>query len=359
MIDGYNGATGAYGLTVSQAGGASPAAGVLALSTPTRGDTAQGTDAHAPGCGSAPGALDQTWTFTPPRTGAYQLHVDAQFDSVLAIYEPGASAPIQCNDDFESTRQSRLIEQLQAGRTYAVVVDGYATSAGAYMLTATAIASSGGGPIALHRLVSGNSSAGPNVRTPTCGSAAGSPEETWTFVAPQTAMYQFHVDAEYDSVLALYEGGQEQSCNDDYGGTRASRIETTLNAGQTIEIVVDGFQGQQGAYRLQVTPISSATPIPLVNPPVPLPQIENITAMESRCASAPALAVGLSAGRIEASAAHARTTCGGGGAGGDTVYLIRVQQRSRVEVRAESILLPVLELRSACSRGHRAVACSS
>lgn len=360
VIDGYHGATGSYALTVSQAGSATPSAGVLALNAPTRGNTAEGTDAHAPGCGSAPGAPDQTWAFTPPGTGAYQLHVDAQFDSVLAIYEQGASAPIRCNDDFESTRQSRLIEQLQAGRTYAVVVDGYASGAGAYMLTATAIASSGGGPITLNRLVSGNSSAGPNVRTPTCGSAPGSPEETWTFVAPQTAMYRFHVDAEYDSVLALYDGGQEQSCNDDHGGTRASRIETTLNAGQTIEVVVDGFQGQQGAYRLQVTLLTGATPIPPVSPPVPpLPPIENITAMESRCASAPALVAGLSAGRIEASAAVARTTCGGGGAGGDAVYEIRVQQRSRVEVRAESILRPVLELRSACSRGHRVVACSS
>lgn len=360
VIDGYQGATGAYAVTVSQEGDAAGGAiaGTLALNTPIRGDTSQGSPAHAPGCGSATTTLDQTWLFTPPRTGPYQFHLDAEYDSVLAVYERGSSTPIRCNDDFGSTRQSRLMAVLTAGRTYEVVVDGYSTQTGSYMVTVTELTSSGGGAITLDRLASGNSAAGQDRRTPSCGSSAGSPEETWTFAVPRTGMYRIHVDAEYDSVLALYRGALQIACNDDHGGARASRIEYSLNAGETIEIVVDGYHGQQGAYRLRVTAMGGATPTP-TPVPVPVLQVENITAMETRCSSAPVLAPGLVAGRIEASAGAARTTCGGGGGGGDTVYRIQVQQRSRLTVRAESLLSPVLELRAACSRGHSVVACSS
>ena len=59
-----------------------------------------------------------------------------------------------------------------------------------------------------------------------------------------------------------------------------------------------------------------------------------------------------------AASASARTTCGGG-EGGEAIYTVRAPVDSTLTVRAESTLPPVLELRTACSRGHTVVACEA
>lgn len=367
VIDGYRGGQGSYDVVVRGGGGSGPPASgqPLVLGTPTRGDTTRGADQHQPECGSRPGTRDETWLFTPPITGAYMIHVDAEFDSVLAIYERGAPQPLHCNDDFGSTRRSRLTTRLEAGREYEVVVDGYGTYEGAYMVTVTPVTSTGGGTIAVGPIVSGDTSAGSDHHTPSCGSQAGTPDEVWSLPVPASGQYVIHVDAEYDSLLAIYgANGAELACNDDYGGTRASRIETTLNGGDTVQVVVDGFQGASGSYRLRVIAASGAapptpTPTPQPGPPPP-PElaVEDITRVEARCATAPALAPGLTAGRVSAAEAAARTTCGGG-AGGEAMYTVTAPVASTLTVRAESTLPPVLELRTACSRGHSVVACEA
>ena len=348
VVDGYHGAAGAYRIRVSRGGSGQE----LTLGTPVRGDTRNQQDMRTPGCGSRPGSPDQTWRFTATRTGPVQFHVDAEYDSVLAIYEEGQSAPIECNDDYQGTRMSRLLTQLVAGHRYEVVVDGYSGSSGAYTLRASAIASSGGGAITVGQQVQGNTAAGRDRYTPTCGASSGSPDEIWTFVVPNTGMYRFHVDAQYDSLLALYVNGQPLACNDDFSGTRASRIEASLQAGQRVEVVVDGFSGRSGSYQLQITQLSSRP----TYPPAPA-AVENITALEGRCGSAPTLTAGRLTTRVTRSTAHARTTCAGGGGGGEALYTIQVQAATMLRVEAESDAGPVLELRAGCSRGHAVVAC--
>ncbi len=350
VVDGYHGATGTYRVRATRIGGAG-ASQVLPPNTPTRGDTRGQADTRTPGCGSHAGSPDQTWRFTPTRTGPVEIHVDSEYDAVLAIYEDGAATPIQCNDDYQGTRTSRLTERLEAGRTYEIVVDGYAGGSGAYMIRATEIASSGGGPLALGATVQGNTVGGVDQRTPTCGASPGSPEETWIFVAPEAGMYAFQVDADYDSVLALYLNGQALACNDDHGSTRASRVEASLPAGQRVEVVVDGFHGQTGSYRLQATRMR---PAPL--PPAPA-TVENIGAMERRCGGAPALIEGQLTAQVGPAAADARTSCAGGAGGGEALYTVQVSVPTVLHVTAEGAPGPVLELRSGCSRGHAVLAC--
>lgn len=351
VVDGYHGSVGSYRIGVTQTGSGT-ASQVLTAGTPVRGDTRGQSDTRTPGCGSRAGSPDQTWTFTATQSGPLQLHVDAEYDSVLAVYEQGGSNPIQCNDDFQGTRMSRLTVPVVQGHTYEVVVDGYGGASGAYMLRATQVTSSGGGPIQLDQQVSGNTSAGNDTRTPTCGSRSGSPDETWTFVAPSAGMFRFHVDGDFDSVVAVYLNGAQLACNDDHGSTRASRVEASLQAGQRVEVVVDGFQGGAGGYRLRITNIGA----PVL--PVAPAGIENINALELRCGGAPQLTAGRLTAQVRSATAHARVSCGGGGGGGEALYRIQVQRPTVLTVSATSPAGPVLELRRGCSRGHTVLSCN-
>jgi hypothetical protein len=360
VIDGYHGQTGSYTVTVTRAGSGGvqiAGGGVIALNQQVQGDTRSGSDTMQPGCGSQPGSPDQSWTFTAPRTSVYTVHVDSDYDAVLAIYANGSL--VECNDDYQTTRMSRLVTTMTAGMTYTILVDGFSSGSGTYRLQITEQGPPvAAGPIALGATVNGDTTSGSDQHTPGCGSAAGSPDQTWTFTVPQDGTYRFHVDSDYDALIALYIQGNpnEMACNDDFTSTRDSRVEATLTAGQVIEVVVDGFSGGRGTYRLQITQITnSGQPLP-----VPLPQvsagIENITALEARCTAAAALPPGRTV--VVASASNiARTSCGGGGPGGEAVYRVDVQQASMLHVAAQSPSGPVLELREGCSRGHTMVAC--
>lgn len=361
VVDGDQGAAGAYRLSVVSAGAATtPGGRTLQLNVTAQGDTRTGGDTHTPGCGTRPGSPDQVWTFTPPRSGRYRLHVDAGYDSVLAVYERGSTQPIQCNDDFGSTRVSRLDLPLSSGQTYEVVVDGWSGRSGPYRLTATELVTqtpTTASALTVGQPVNGSTSGRPDTITPPCGSRPGSPDQTWTFTPPVNGMYRFHVDSGYDATLGVYQQNNPAPmvCNDDFQSTRAARVEASLSAGQTYRVVVDGYYGAQGSYRLRVDMI---TPNGQVAPPPPPPaRVENITAVESRCGNAPLLRAGFHAGRLDASQADVRTSCAGGGAGGEAIYRVRVQQDSILQVRVESAATPIVELRSGCSRGHTAVAC--
>ncbi len=355
VVDGYHGATGTYSV-IARATGSTAPPGVLALDTPVSGDTRSSSDSHQPGCGSQAGTPDQVWTFTAPRDAAYQFHVDADFDAVLAVYEANAPAPIQCNDDFGNPRQSRLVVPLRAGTAYQVVVDGFAANAGLYVLSAReATSGGGGGALTLGQPVSGDTSARTDTRTPSCGSTAGTPDETWTFVAPADGNYRIQMASDYDGVLALYAGARQIGCNDDFRSTRVSRIDAQLTAGQSYEIVVDGSQAQRGRYRLEVSALTAAPPTPVA----PSAHVENMGALERRCASAAPLPLGQSTPPIASSEAHARTSCGSHGVGGEIVYRVSVQQPSTLTVTAETSLGPILELRSGCSRSHTVVVCDA
>lgn len=118
-------------------------------------------------------------------------------------------------------------------------------------IAATGVAPDGG--LVVGQEVQGNTALGTDSSTPSCHRAAGSPEQTWSFTAPADGTYRFHVDASYDAVLAIHTpDGAELGCNDDYGNRRTSEVAATLVGGRTYAVVVDGFRGQSGAYRLRV-----------------------------------------------------------------------------------------------------------
>lgn len=101
--------------------------------------------------------------------------------------------------------------------------------------------------------VEGHTATGFDRYSPSCAAVGGSPDESWTFVAPASATYRFHVEATYDSVLALRApNGTELACNDDTNNARTSQLHATLVEGRSYQVVVDGFRGAAGSYQLSV-----------------------------------------------------------------------------------------------------------
>jgi RHS repeat-associated protein len=89
-----------------------------------------------------------------------------------------------------------------------------------------------------------------------CGLAGGAPDVSYAFTAPAAADYQFSLQgSSYDTVLYLLGGscsGQEIDCNDDYLNSQ-SYITRTLTAGETVIIVVDGYDSEGGSFTLDVS----------------------------------------------------------------------------------------------------------
>jgi hypothetical protein len=146
VLDGYGGGSGSYQLTVEHP--IVRPAGPLPIGQTVSGSTVGAADVRTPPCGSQPGTPEQIWTFAPPVTGTYRLHVDSSYDGVLAVYPVGAPDPLLCNDDAGSTRASELEGSLLAGQRYEVVVDGYGGGIGDYTLRIDLLSGVGGAPVA-------------------------------------------------------------------------------------------------------------------------------------------------------------------------------------------------------------------
>ncbi len=250
---------GASSTTPLVTGTATPeGAEALELGETAHGDTSDREDTSSATCGEPDGAGDQTWTFTPESEGWYRFHVEAGYDAVLTIRDD-TGGELGCNDDAATKREAELAVPLVAGRTYTVVVDGYRDSEGRYDLsvesTDEALPENRHGRLVVGQPVSDDTTNGSDTITPQCGSSAGSRDQVWHFVAPEDGTYQFQVEGQYDSVIALLdESGAQLDCNDDYNGERSrSQLTRTLTAGTVLGVVVDGWSGGEGPYQLSVT----------------------------------------------------------------------------------------------------------
>jgi hypothetical protein len=87
-----------------------------------------------------------------------------------------------------------------------------------------------------------------------------SPDVSYAWTAPSTAMYTIDLcsgpDQSFDSTLTVLDGsctGTRLACDDDGCGTWLSRVHVSLQSGQLVIIVVDGY-GEAGKYTLRITP---------------------------------------------------------------------------------------------------------
>lgn len=88
-------------------------------------------------CGSTMGAPDVAFAWTVPRSATYVFDTEGStYDTVLYLID-GASCSgpvIACDDDSGSGTRSRLERTLRAGTRLVIVVDGFGTSAGDFVL---------------------------------------------------------------------------------------------------------------------------------------------------------------------------------------------------------------------------------
>jgi hypothetical protein len=93
-----------------------------------------------------------------------------------------------------------------------------------------------------------------NGLTPICASSS-APEATYSFTAPADGTDTIDtLGSTYDTVLSVLDGtcgGAPLSCNDDFSGLQ-SQVNVTLTAGQTVIIVVDGYDSISGSFTLNV-----------------------------------------------------------------------------------------------------------
>lgn len=264
VVDGYQTNHGSYSLVASQLGGdpthpGTPGGGILSIGQSVSHATTGSTDRYTPNCGATAGSPDHVWELTTTEAGTLEIVLEAQFDGLLAVYD-AQGTEVVCNDD-DGPNRSLVVIGVAPGQVYQVVVDGYQGGQGAYQLTA---AYPGGtstntppqppspdGMLIARRPLSDDTTGSPDRLTPGCGSRPGTPDDIWEFRARRAGNYIFHVDSQYDSVLAVYDDNwSELGCNDDHQSTSASEVVTRLQRGQTVYVVVDGFGDNHGAYRL-------------------------------------------------------------------------------------------------------------
>jgi hypothetical protein len=90
-----------------------------------------------------------------------------------------------------------------------------------------------------------------------CGAGGNNaPDASFRFTAPAGGTYQIDTaGSAFDTVLYVRNAtcsGEQLACNDDANGTVQSLVSVSLNAGQTVVVVVDGYGTRSGAFTLTI-----------------------------------------------------------------------------------------------------------
>lgn len=130
---------------------------------------------------------------------------------------------------------------------------------------------------ALDEASSGSTAGQPNAASGSCGGES-APDQAFEFTAPQDGEFTFSTDgSDFDTVLYVLDGedctGPELACDDDGGDSTQSQVTVTLSEGQTVAVVVDGYDDSSGAFVLTTSaetadgcnPTDLAGPLPLTD----------------------------------------------------------------------------------------------
>lgn len=103
------------------------------------GTTAGKTHEFSPTCGYSNAAPDVSYTWTAPSTATYTISTaGSSYDTILHVRSFTNSAQtLACNDNTNNSVQSSVSLALTQGTTIIIVVDGYASQAGAFELNIT------------------------------------------------------------------------------------------------------------------------------------------------------------------------------------------------------------------------------
>jgi outer membrane protein assembly factor BamB len=84
-------------------------------------------------------APDRSFLYNPPETGLYRIDTEgSDFDTILYVRDASCTGvELACSDDRPGSLASEANVHLQAGRSYVIVVDGFARSSGSFQLHVT------------------------------------------------------------------------------------------------------------------------------------------------------------------------------------------------------------------------------
>jgi subtilisin family serine protease len=247
--------------------------------------TESGEPAHA----GVPGGRSVWWRFTADTTTTVTLDTGgSDFDTVLAVYT-GSSVSgltrIAANDDIRADLTSQVSFTAAAGTTYRIAVDGYAGVAGSITLRLSPgappapvrpanddFANATAFPVASTTTLTGSSvNATPEPGEPAHADVGYGSSVWWRFTAPSDGRVVLTTQgSDFDTVLAVYTGAlgalREIAANDDDPDdfTLTSRVDVAVRSGTTYHVAVDGFDGDAGSIRLNVswTPSGADTVAP-------------------------------------------------------------------------------------------------
>jgi hypothetical protein len=228
--------------------------------------------------------------FTAPTDGTYAFDTrGSAFDTVLGVYDGCAGNELACND-FGPAGDALAIVDLLAGQSVTVVVDGMYGASGAFDLEVLEVLPeeigctddadddldglvdcvdpdcaadgacalvcpddvlSGALPIVVNASTVGETAD----HEASCAPTVGASDLAWEFTAPAAANYRFDTaGSTFDTVLTVLDGcgGAELACNDNAGGGVQSGVQVALAAGQTVVVVVDGWDTASGPVTLNV-----------------------------------------------------------------------------------------------------------
>lgn len=223
--------------------------------------TTQGlADTYTPACGASRGTGDTSFAWEVPHSGRFRFDTEGSgFDTVLAIQNGVCSGQeLACNDDREGGSDSEVTLDLVGGQNVTIVVDGYSGAEGSVTVHIAEVRDCPDLELdssAVPSTTSDDISTYIDRYTSACGAVAGSPDFVATFTAHSSGVYVFNTQgSDFDTVLGVFEGpcgATELACSDDYM-VSTSRVSMALLAEQQVTVVVDGYGGDRGSFRLSV-----------------------------------------------------------------------------------------------------------
>ena len=226
------------------------------------------TETGEPDHAGAPGGASLWWSWTAPVDGTVQIDtLGSGFDTTLAVYTGSsvdALTEIAANDDGSGAPGPSLLSfNAGQGVEYRIVVDGFNGDSGSVALNlrvhhdAFADAAAIAGSHAL--LTDSNAGTTVEINEPAHGDAPNGASLWWTWTAPANGATVISTEGSgFDTTLAVYTGSSLTTLtlvaeNDDARSDLTSRVEFQAIQSQTYLIAVDGFAGDSGRLRLELT----------------------------------------------------------------------------------------------------------
>ncbi len=268
-VDGFAGVQGDIVLTLRIDNNDFAQAARLSGSSIRVSDHSSGADSETgePMHAAVPGGASLWWTWVAPVSGTVKIDtLGSDFDTTLGVYT-GASvdalAEVASNDNGSTTGPSELSFAAVRGVAYRIAVDGYNGDFGAVSLALRVVHDdfSDAARIFGSRAILTDSNAGATAETnePMHGDAPIGASLWWAWTAPAAGTTAISTKgSDFDTTLAVYTGTDLASLtliaeNDDARSDLSSSVSFLAAPGEIYLIAVDGFEGDQGSIRLELT----------------------------------------------------------------------------------------------------------